>query len=187
MKRLRFSIGALMGLVLLVAVGFAALRSSTPIWASSIFTATFLCLTVGLLGAFARRGAWLGFAVFGWAYFLGVFWLWPGVNGVTAPPFVSKHLIDSLGPGTAGTSTMTIDPGPPGESAYESPPMYVQKNAYNVGVLVPFPGRLVNLLQYRRIGHSLTAILLGVVGAFLGRFIASREGSGIAARPDVPA
>lgn len=178
MRSFRFTIGALMGLVALVAVGFAALRSSSPIWASAIFTATIFLLLAGVVGAFAHRGpsrpVWLGFATFGSAYLLGAFWLWPGPNGVKAPPLLSKFLIDALEPGTVGTSVLTIDPGPVGESSTETPQMYYPPpKSGNFVVAAPFPGRVVNLLHFRRIGHSLTAILFGIAGALLGRFLAS--------------
>jgi hypothetical protein len=68
----RFSIAALMGVVLFAAIALAALRRSTEIWAGVLFLATLGALGIALVGAFCRggseRGGWIGFAVFGWLY-----------------------------------------------------------------------------------------------------------------------
>ena len=74
MGRYRFTLAALMGVVALVAVGVAALRSSTALWASLVILLALGAICGATVGAILRRGpdqgAWLGFAVFGWAYFL---------------------------------------------------------------------------------------------------------------------
>jgi hypothetical protein len=169
-KHLRFSLGALMGLVSLVAISFAALRSTSLLWASATFTATVVILSVASLGAFAARGTsrlpWLGFAAFGWVYLLTTFWLWPGNNGVTAPPFLPKLLMDYAVPQQGNASFVTMDRGPQGE---------MSRNEYSqVPGVRPAP-RIVHLHHYRRIGHTLTAILVGILGALLGRFFATRR------------
>jgi hypothetical protein len=51
--RLRFGITALMGFVLFVAVGLAALRSASALWVSATFTATVALLSASILGAMA--------------------------------------------------------------------------------------------------------------------------------------
>ncbi len=75
MKILRVSIARSMGIVLLAAVGLAALRNPTIVWASSLFTLVVVLLCTAVLGAIAVRGparlTWTGFAVFGWVY-LGI-------------------------------------------------------------------------------------------------------------------
>src|SRR5262249_39466286 len=72
MSRLRFSIASLLGLVLFLAVGLAALREATDLWDSAVFTTTVALLLVSVLLAVHRigrgRAFWLGFAVFGWLY-----------------------------------------------------------------------------------------------------------------------
>ena len=76
MRRFRFHIGTLVILVLLVGVGFAALRESDETWDSSIFSLTLGMLLISILLAIHRtenrRAFWLGFALFGSAY-LGFF------------------------------------------------------------------------------------------------------------------
>jgi len=72
MRRFRFHIGTLLILVLILGVGFAALRESDETWDSSIFSLTLGMLSVSILLAIhrteQRRALWLGFALFGWTY-----------------------------------------------------------------------------------------------------------------------
>ena len=123
--RLRFSIAGLMTAVLLLAVGFAGLRTASALWASAVFTLTVTLLAAAILGAVACRGrsriAWLGFGVFGWTYLLATFWLWPAPNGVTAPPLLTKALLDYFQPSSKTAAVMWIDTAPPGEMSTEPP------------------------------------------------------------------
>jgi hypothetical protein len=66
----RTTVLGLMGVVLLFAVGMAALRLNDEVLTAGVFAATFAALGVGALFAIYRRGAWAGFAIFGWAVFL---------------------------------------------------------------------------------------------------------------------
>src|SRR4051812_18918210 len=72
MRRFRFHLATLVILVLVLGVGFAALRESTDIWGSGIFTVTLVILLISILLAIHRTGKrrafWLGFALFGAAY-----------------------------------------------------------------------------------------------------------------------
>jgi|BogFormECP12_OM1_1039635.scaffolds.fasta_scaffold128766_1 cbb3-type cytochrome oxidase subunit 3 len=72
MRRFRFHLGTLVILVLLLGVGFAAVRESNETWDSSIFTITLGVLLISILLAIhrteRRRAFWLGFALFGSAY-----------------------------------------------------------------------------------------------------------------------
>jgi hypothetical protein len=60
----------LMGVVACIAIGLAALRSNDEYSAAVVFALTYLILCTSTLVAIYRRGAWAGFAVFGWAQFL---------------------------------------------------------------------------------------------------------------------
>jgi hypothetical protein len=87
----RLTIAALIGLVALCAATFAALRSSSPYWASAMMSMTVLVLlgsiVASLLGR--HRRIWSGFAIFGWGYFLLAF---------TSPfrDVVRPHLLTSI-------------------------------------------------------------------------------------------
>ena len=78
MRGFRFRIGSLMGIVLVLAIGFAALKNASATWASAIFLLTCGVLGLAVIGAICRRGAdragWLGFALFGWGYMALAFW-----------------------------------------------------------------------------------------------------------------
>lgn len=73
MSRLRFSIRSLLLLVLFVGVAFAALRASNDDWDAGVFGVTLLVFLSSVLLAVHRSGRkrsfWLGFVLFGWAYF----------------------------------------------------------------------------------------------------------------------
>jgi hypothetical protein len=68
----RFSIARLMGIVVVVAVGLAAVRSPSETWAGAMLLLTCGILALGVVGAIAHRGTrrmwWLGFSLFGWGY-----------------------------------------------------------------------------------------------------------------------
>jgi hypothetical protein len=67
-----------MGVVLLVALGIAALQHASATVAGVTFLLTFSVLTLAVVGVFcgrkSHRAWWLGFALFGWGY-LGL-WFW---------------------------------------------------------------------------------------------------------------
>jgi hypothetical protein len=72
MRRFRFHLGTLVILVLLFAVGFAALRESNETWDSGVISLTLGLLLISILFAIHRtnksRAFWLGFALLGSSY-----------------------------------------------------------------------------------------------------------------------
>jgi len=72
MLKLRFNIASLLGVILILGVGFAALRESSDLWESGVFTLTLAALLITILFAVhrieSRRAFWIGFALFGWIY-----------------------------------------------------------------------------------------------------------------------
>src|SRR5271155_1264821 len=72
MRKLRFNIASLLVIILVLGIGFAALRESSDLWESGIFTVTLGILLISILLAVHRfeskRAFWLGFALFGWGY-----------------------------------------------------------------------------------------------------------------------
>src|ERR1700730_17908009 len=71
-KRFRFSIASLLGLVVFVAIAVAALRAASDSWDSALFTTTLAMLLVSVLltvhSVERKRAFWVGFCLFGWAY-----------------------------------------------------------------------------------------------------------------------
>jgi hypothetical protein len=93
-----FSAFVMMGLVVVVAVGVAALRFASGLWAGVL-----LLLTLGVLGAAvlafhertgAKRAWWRGFALFGWGDLVLAMGPW-------ASEAVAPHL-----PTTAGLASL---------------------------------------------------------------------------------
>src|SRR4051794_36337733 len=72
--RPRVSIAAMLSIVVVVALGLAAIRSASPAWAGALTSLTFFLLIVSWLGIAFRRGDdrafWVGFALLGWSYIL---------------------------------------------------------------------------------------------------------------------
>ena len=77
MRTIRFSIAALMAVVVVAALGLAALRDASELRAGATFLLTCGVLCVAIVGAVCRTGTerawWLGFALFGWGYMLLAF------------------------------------------------------------------------------------------------------------------
>jgi len=77
MFNFRFSLLHFLIVITLLAVGFAALVSGSRIAASGAYSLYLALICLALAGAIAIRGErrpfWIGFAVFGWAYFLFAF------------------------------------------------------------------------------------------------------------------
>jgi hypothetical protein len=75
MRRFRLPIAGLMLFPLPFAVGLAALREPSELWASALFSLAILALLVSALGTAARRGAsrmaFLGFTLFGTGAIVG--------------------------------------------------------------------------------------------------------------------
>ena len=77
MRRARVSIAMLLVYVALIAVGLAALRVSSRLWANVGFSLAVTLLVAAVAGLIYRRGPrrafWVGFALFGWPYLLMAF------------------------------------------------------------------------------------------------------------------
>ena len=72
MRRIRFNIASLLVAVLVLGVGFAALRESNDLWDSGLFTLTLVALLLSILFAIhraePRRAFWMDFALCGSGY-----------------------------------------------------------------------------------------------------------------------
>jgi hypothetical protein len=86
-----------MALIVVVAFGMAGLRSPTPLWAGAFYTLTLAGLGLAIPGIVYRRGSrrafWVGFAAFGWGYWLAS--LSPWVGEAIAPHLVTSTVIEA--------------------------------------------------------------------------------------------
>ena len=172
MSRIRFSIASLLVVVLVLGVGFAALRESNEIWDGGIFSMTLVILLTSVLLAIhrseERRAFWLGFALFGVVY-LGLSLVPPIESRLITKKALayldSKLLGRSLGFFTihfTGTGS-----GGPGDR--------VQTVAFTVDgkrLATSSPGQVRlwdTTVNFVRIGHSLFALMAGWFGGLLFR------------------
>ena len=74
MRRFQFTIAGLLGVVVFLGIGLAALRAASDAWDAAPFGVTLMALLISVLLAVhrtdVRRAYWVGFALFGWAYLL---------------------------------------------------------------------------------------------------------------------
>ena len=72
MRIIRFTIGRLLCVILVLGIALAALKESSDLWESGIFSVTLVVLLASILLAVHRtessRAFWIGFALFGLGY-----------------------------------------------------------------------------------------------------------------------
>lgn len=94
----RFSIRSLMAFIVLAAIGLAALRTASELWAAMMLLLALVSVGVSILGAVLMRGRerawWLGFAVFGGGY-LAVS-VGPWVGDAFREQLITTHWIGHL-------------------------------------------------------------------------------------------
>jgi len=184
MRTFRFNIASLLVIILVLGVGFAALREASDLWESGLFTVVLGSLLISILVAVhrteSRRAFWLGFTLFGWIYL--AFSLVPSIESRL---ITTKALafLDSKVPGRSlGIVTVRLSGNGAG-----SPSNQVQNIAFTIDgkqlatssqgqvrlwdvttgrVLGGWSGTTENFV---RIGHSLFALLVGWFGGLLSR------------------
>lgn len=155
MRWLRFSIMTLMGLVLVIGVGIAALKFPSQFLAASLFMLTLGVLSTAILGvAFSRgpkRAWWSGFALFGWGY-LGL------VGKVASPINVQPHQV--LTGALLEVFYRRLHPGEVQELGGQ------------------FGGVLQSTFHsefFMLSAHSILAIIVGIIGASIGFSLATQR------------
>ena len=149
MSRFRFTIASLMAIIIPVALGLAALHEATQFWVDIVFNVVVVFLLLATYKAKCSRGIagayWTGFAAFGWAQL---------VLGLIGMPWgqhygVSPNLV----------TLMIVDH----VWEYLSP-------------TTSTPAAAVRELMARfLVIQSLLSLLLGLIGAMVFGFIASRR------------
>ncbi len=226
MGRFRFSIAGQMGLVGLLAVGLAALKSANQLWTDLITTLVLGTLLFALLGLTHSTGAmrrfWSGFALFGWMYLI-----------LTQAPYFQRYVlkcspgdgllqylhskIATIQPPTTNSETVAIWVQPKdtywvdGQIATDEKELrelvaaasskksskttwvYVDPNVDQMNIRREL--QTVNQVTsatslrmelsgnttlspewsyFRRVGHSLFALVAGLIGGLLARFLLRR-------------
>ncbi|QDV33856.1 hypothetical protein [Tautonia plasticadhaerens] len=196
----RLSISGLMGLVAVVALGLAAMRSGSVLVCSLIMGMVFIALAVGSLGAMVRpspAAPWRGFALFAWIYIASTF-LRPELGwgsedplpfGVpiaraadrlhpapTRPPELDDARVRAIRFDRDGQ--MIVPPGPrsavgPTTAELEDAKRYQDAKASYTDAVMD-RGRRVE--RATRIGHASLAVAFGMLGAVVGRAMDPRPG-----------
>lgn len=173
MYRPRFTLRALLGLVLFVAVGCASLLRATPVVASIACGATLLLLLAAIplcvYRTGERRAFWLGFALFGLGYYVIACGPWqpPGSNLQVArlrDRLPTTKLLDWVygklptrlvpPPGGGGAGFFQIGGGMGGGMG---PP------------IAPWPAPIVDSDDFALVGHALWSMVLALAGAAFTR------------------
>ena len=201
MTRPRFTIAGILGSVVLVAIGLAALRSATDTWDGGVFGVILTVLMISILLVIhrkqGRRAYWLGFALFGWAYL--VMSLVPPI-GARLPttkllarldallgerPWINtlSQFIDQQNPSWARPDSRTVAFSPQGDISMSTKQGLVfLGTAPNGSPLAVRGGTTQNFV---RIGHSLLALILALVGGSLSRRLYSTGRPGRNSKPDL--
>jgi hypothetical protein len=194
--RRRASLAMLMGLVAIIAVGLAAMKVATDGASRLVFGSGLLSLLVGTLGALVRRrgrAAWVGFALFGWAYAL-VLLVPPLRNSIAAElpgegPL--EEVVDLIQPPLAlpaepafympsdaivrkGEDGRYHYTAPGGQNVLLAPQETKQWDAY-LGRMDAFMARRESAHQARRIGLAFLGLAFAVLGAATGQVLEDRN------------
>ena len=166
LRHFRFNIASLLFVVLVLAVGIAALRESNEIWDAGVFTLTLGVLLVSIILAVhrrkARRAFWLGFGLFGFGYLV-----------LTLVPTIESRLLatkglaylDSKVPGRTHNQVRAVAFSPQGKRLATSSLGTVKVWDARTGRLLG--GRAGTTENFVRIGHSLFALVAAWLGGLL--------------------
>jgi hypothetical protein len=182
MKRPKITIAHLIIVVVVAAIGLAAIRSGTAAWAGAMFSITFFAMICSLLGVALGRGMrriyWLGFATLGWSYLLLVYtpWLDRMVGRFLLAPNLFAYLEEIL---------HADSPGPSGLQSLPVGLLGAAATAGGFGGLPPAES-VEELSDFQRIGLAMEALLWAFLGGWVACYFASgRNGGGHEGAPEV--
>jgi hypothetical protein len=190
----RYSILRLMGFILVLAVGLAALRDANDQWAGGMILATSLLIGIatlgGLFGADRLRAGRLGFAVFGGGYFALAFlglsegnlsklpttWLLAYVHQRVSPPQTYTFTVTGSAPGQTGQGLVLMSNVRPGPIANTVTTTTTSQASMASTVDPAIANRWKSLLpgaanyeSFSVVGHCLFALLACLLGAAIAR------------------
>lgn len=194
----RFTILALMGLVLALAVSLAALRGANDHWAGGLLMATPLLFGLALIGALCggerARSERIGFVVLGWGYFALAFLGLSEDNLAKLPTSRLLHYVHEQVAGSRTfsvilTGTSTSASGGPAALTLTKAPATLDFTGTPYGLTrvtgvideaiatnarpanrwrAMLPGA-ANNAAFQAVGHCLFALLAGLLGAIVAR------------------
>jgi hypothetical protein len=197
----RLSIRSLMAFIVAAAVGLAALRNANELWAGMLLLVALAAVGFALMGAAILRGKerywWAGFAFFGGAYL--ALSVGPWLSDTFRPQLGTTHLLDHLqqlmfasGPQALRavqvrslslqaqkleTELARVARNPDADPAVQVLMMKLQAAQ---GQLAANKTAAPHTEDFHSVGHSLFAILAGLVGGAAARWLyVRREGEGL--------
>jgi hypothetical protein len=179
----RFSIRALMVGIVITALAMAALRNASAFWSSVLLMVTLAVTGFAMLGAVAMQGReqhwWIGFALFSGCYLALALGLFPGET--LHPPLGTTHLLGQLYeqmhpamvPAKENLETLVFERQRK-TSFLES---LLSRSPKSDPTILSVQGQIISLDQqiavlksgatydqFQRVGHSLIALLSGLLG-----------------------
>ncbi len=180
MNRLRTSITSLLILTAMLAVGLAALRVSSRLWANSLFSVALLCLVGSVAGLIYKKGrtraGFVGFSFFGWTYFLIAFGPTPfsGWKEMLVTTPILAILEDKLLEMPAPNSIKPSSPANSRISPAQPRAGFVELTPWNYWTATdrsnPFASD-----SFLRIGHSLFCLAIATLGGLFCQILKGPE------------
>jgi hypothetical protein len=180
MHRFQFSIRVIMGLIVVVGLAFAALHFPTPLWANVWFSFALASVTFAIPAAVYSRGQqrafWVGFATFGWVYFVAS--MGPWFQFETGFQLVTTTILDLMAPYIVqqdyllhtyiGQFNPPSAPTPPTPWQLWNLPDFSNGRVWRMGyVTVQSPP------LYFRAGHGVFSIVVALIGGEAVRCLAA--------------
>jgi hypothetical protein len=169
-KHPRITIAELILVVVVAAIGLAAIRSGSAAWSGAMFSITLFAMICSLLGIVLGRGArrvyWSGFATLGWSYLLLMYVPWMHEN-------IGRFL---LAPNLFEQLEAVLHPASGGGGGLQSVPLGVIGASATGGGFGGAAG-VQGVSDFVRIGTSMEALLWAFLGGWSARYFASgRDG-----------
>ena len=179
MKHTRITIAELVLVVVVVAIGLAAIRGQSAAWAGAMLSITFFAMICSLLGIALGRGPrrvyWSGFAVLGWSYLFLMYvpWLYTQVGTYLLAPNLFPVLDEMLhAEPSAAQGLQSVPVGFLGATAVG-------------GGFSPGVAAVTDVSDLVRIGIAMEALLWAFMGGWAARYFAS--GPNGCSSPQAPA
>ena len=167
MRHNRITIAELILIVVVVAIGLAAIRGQSAAWAGAMLSITFFALICSLLGVALGRGPrrvyWSGFAVLGWSYLFLIYvpWLYTQVGTYLLAPNLFPAIDEML------------HAQPAAAQGLQSVPVGLLGAAATGGGFSPGVAAVADVSDLVRIGIAMEALLWAFLGGWAARYFAS--------------
>ena len=193
MPRYRISLAGSLGIVAVIAMGLAGMRSASSLWTTAAATVTLALLLSAVVAARLLDGLdrafWAAFALFGWSYLLLVNWDWIGGQfghdltaglGDAAEAIFAK--VEVPAPSQPPVTTFSVRtppslPTPPGQGAANPSPSSGFVVVSHEEYLEQARARQIKLGNFVQIGRMFLALVFGLIGGAIARAIAHARAS----------